>query len=60
MTKENKLFPEDQAKVDPFLVSGVNSTDRKPFRPFRLLLILIVIVNGLGYASIKLAELVVH
>lgn len=60
MTKENKLFPEDRAKVDTFLVSGVNSTDRKPFRPFRLLLILIVIVNGLGYASIKLAELVVH
>jgi hypothetical protein len=60
MTKENKLFPEDQAKVDTFLVSGVNSTDRKPFRPVRLLLILIVIVNGLGYASIKLAELVVH
>lgn len=57
MTKENKLYPEDQAKVDAFLKMGVNSTNRKPFRPFRLLVILIVIVSGLTYASLKLAEI---
>ncbi|MEH6557498.1 MAG: DUF3094 family protein [Oceanicoccus sp.] len=57
MTKENKLYPEDQARVDEFLKTGVNSTERKPFRPLRLLLILIVIVTGLSLASIKLAEI---
>ncbi len=57
MTKENKLYPEDQAKVDAFLETGVNSTERKPFRPFRLLIILIVIVTGLSLVSLKLAQI---
>lgn len=56
MSEENKLYPEDQAKVDAFLSQGVNSVERKPFRPFRLLLILIVIVSGLSVFSIVLAR----
>ena len=56
MTKENKLYPEDQAKVDEFLRKGVNSVERKPFRPLRLLLILIVMVTGLSIFSLMLAR----
>lgn len=56
MSEENKLYPEDQAKVDAFLSQGVNSVERKPFRPFRLLLVLIVIVSGLSVFSIVLAR----
>ncbi|WP_339338298.1 DUF3094 family protein [uncultured Oceanicoccus sp.] len=56
MTKENKLYPEDQAKVDEFLSKGVNSVERKPFRPLRLLLILIVMVTGLSIFSLMLAR----
>jgi hypothetical protein len=54
--KEPKLSPEDQAKVDEFVSTGVNSVERKPFRPLRLLLILIVIVTGLSILSQFLAR----
>ncbi len=57
MAKENKLYPEDQAKVDEFLAKGVNSVERKPFKPLRLLLILLVIVFGLSIFSISLARM---
>lgn len=55
--KENKLYPEDQAKVDEFLSKGVNSVERKPFKPFRLFLILLVIVTGLSVFSLVLARM---
>jgi hypothetical protein len=47
----NRLKPEDQAKVDEFTHSGINSVERKPFRPLRLLLILMGIVFGLSLFS---------
>jgi hypothetical protein len=53
---QNRLYPEDQAKVDEFISRGVNSVDRKPFRPGRLLIILIVIVVGLSAFSQFLAR----
>ena len=53
---ENKLHPEDQARVDEFVKRGINSVERKPFRPLRLLLILIVVVMGLSILSQLLAR----
>lgn len=53
---KNRLYPEDQAKVDEFVTSGVNSVERKPFRPGRLLIILIVIVFSLSIFSQFLAR----
>ncbi len=35
---ENRLYPEDQEKVDEFVSRGINSVERKPFRPLRLIL----------------------
>ena len=54
--EEPKLTPEDQAKVDEFVSTGVNSVERKPFRPLRLLLFLVVIVSGLSALSLILAR----
>ena len=53
---QNRLNPEDQARVDEFIKRGVNSVERKPFRPMRLLLILIVIVTGLSIFSQLIAR----
>ncbi len=53
---KNRLYPEDQAKVDAFIKRGVNSVERKPFRPGRLLLVLIGIVMGLSLFSQFLAR----
>ena len=54
---QNHLYPEDQAKVDAFLKRGVNSVERKPFRPFLLLLLLLVVVTSLSGLSLLLANL---
>lgn len=52
----NTLYPEDQKKVDEFLSRGINSVERKPFRPLRLVLMLIVVVTGLSIFSQFLAR----
>ena len=52
-----RLYPEDQARVDGFLKRGVNSVERKPFRPFLMLGILVVIVTSLSLLSLWLADL---
>jgi len=53
---QNRLHPEDQARVDEFIKRGVNSVERKPFRPLRLLLILVAIVMTLSIFSQFLAR----
>ena len=53
---QNRLNPEDQARVDEFIKRGVNAVERKPFRPMRLLIILIVIVTGLSLFSQLIAR----
>lgn len=51
MKTDRRLSPEDQAKVDEFISSGYNSVERRPFRPFRLLLVLWVVVSLLGIVA---------
>ena len=53
---QNRLYPEDQAKVDEFTSRGINSVERKPFRPMRLLLLLMAVVVGLSILSQLLAR----
>ncbi len=53
---KTRLYPEDQAKVDEFVSRGINSVERKPFRPGRLLIMLIVIVFTLSVFSQFLAR----
>ncbi|MFT5484160.1 MAG: hypothetical protein ACI9GW_002822 [Halieaceae bacterium] len=54
---ENQLSPEDQAHVDEFLSTGIHSVERKPFRPIKLLLVLMVIVSGFSILSIVIARM---
>ena len=51
-----RLYPEDQARVDKFVSSGINSVERKPFKPFRLLLGLFAVVLFLSNFSQLLAR----
>ena len=46
-----KLSDADQAKVDSFLERGVNSVERKPFRPLRLIFLLVAVVAGFSLLS---------
>ncbi len=57
MTEDQpRLSAEDQAKVDEYLSRGVNSVERKPFRPLRLLAMLVVCVTALSVLSLFLAQ----
>ena len=51
-----KLSDADQAKVDDFLERGVNSVQRKPFRPLRLIFLLLSVVAGFSLLSQGIAQ----
>lgn len=50
-SNERLLSDEDQARVDHVVSTGVNSTNRKPFRPMLLIILLIATVTGLSIMS---------
>ncbi|BBP81456.1 MULTISPECIES: DUF3094 domain-containing protein [Pseudomonas] len=54
----SRLTPEDQQKVDQYLNLPQHQVEREPFKPWRLLAILLVMVIGLGLLSRLLARLV--
>lgn len=54
--EEPRLKPEDQARVEEFLSKGVNAVERKPFRPMRLLIGLMVLVTLFSLFSQLLAR----
>ena len=51
-----KLSDADQARVDAFLERGVNSVERKPFRPLFLLFLLMAVVAGFSLLSQAIAR----
>lgn len=51
-----RLYPEDQAKVDAFISTGVNAVERKPFKPLRLIVLLIVSVTAFSLLSQVIAD----
>ena len=54
--RAKKLSDADQAKVDGFLERGVNSGERKPFRPLRLIFLLMAVVAGFSLLSQGIAQ----
>ena len=50
------LSDSDQAKVNAFLSRGVNSVDRKPFRPLFLIFLLMAVVAGFSLLSQGIAQ----
>ncbi|MHC5351776.1 DUF3094 family protein [Metapseudomonas furukawaii] len=54
----SRLTPEDQQKVDQYLNLPQHQVERKPFRPWRLLALVLVVVVALGLLSRLLSRLV--
>lgn len=48
MDKNDKLSDEDMARVAEYLASPTHQVERKPYRPWLLLLVLWVVVSTLG------------
>lgn len=55
--QKTKLYPEDQARVDEFLSKGINSVERKPFRVWALLGVILAALTVLSIVSLMLARL---
>ena len=55
----SRLSPEDQLKVDSYLAAPQHQVERQPFRPWRLLVIVVMITIGLGVLSRLLSRLAV-
>jgi CheY-like chemotaxis protein len=55
--EHNKLYPEDQERVNQYLNAGYNDVERKPFRPLKLLFILLIVVSFFTGLSLMLAHL---
>ena len=51
-----KLSDADQARVDAFLERGVNSVERKPFKPLLLIFLLIAVVAAFSLLSQGIAQ----
>lgn len=51
-----KLSDADQAKVDAFLKRGVNSVERKPFKPLFLIFLLMAVVAVFSLLSQGIAQ----
>ncbi len=51
----NQLSPEDQARVDKVVGSGVNQVERAPFRVWRLFLVIWLVLLGLSAVSYWIA-----
>ncbi|MFG0381357.1 DUF3094 domain-containing protein [Pseudomonas sp. zbq_18] len=54
----SRLSPEDQQRVEQYLSAPQHQVERKPFRPWRLLLMVIAVTICLGLLSRLLAGLV--
>ncbi len=51
MDKNDKLSAEDQARVDEYLSSSTHQVERRPYSPWKLLLVLWAVVSVLGGLS---------
>ncbi|TWC30814.1 DUF3094 family protein [Pseudomonas sp. SJZ079] len=54
----SQLSPDDQKRVDQYLSAPQHQVARQPFKVWRLLLIVLVSVIGLGILSRLLSRLV--
>jgi hypothetical protein len=50
-----QLTPEDQKKVDRYLSSSIHQVERKPFRPWLLLGIIVCVMTALSLFSYAIA-----
>ena len=54
----SRLTPEDQRRVDEYLKAPQHQFERRPFRPWLLLALVVAVTIGLGLLSRLLSGLV--
>ncbi|EPJ85309.1 MULTISPECIES: DUF3094 family protein [Pseudomonas] len=53
----SRLNPEDQQRVEEYLQAPQHQVERRPFRPWLLLIVVVFVVVGLGLLSRLLSYL---
>jgi hypothetical protein len=53
----SRLNPDDQQRVEEYLQAPQHRVERRPFRPWLLLILVLAVVIGLGLLSRLLAYL---
>ena len=53
----SRLNPEDQKRVEEYLQAPQHQVERRPFRPWLLLIVVVFVVVGLGLLSRLLSYL---
>ncbi|MDH0747944.1 DUF3094 domain-containing protein [Pseudomonas sp. GD03842] len=53
----SRLNPEDQKRVEEYLRAPQHQVERRPFRPWLLLVLVLAVVIGLGLLSHLLRDL---
>jgi len=53
----SRLSPDDQQRVNEYLSAPQHQVERRPFRPWRMMLVLLVVVFSLGLLSLLLGRL---
>ena len=56
----SKLGAEDMKRVEKYLSSPIHSVERKPFRPYMMMLVLMGVVGGLSLLSVLISVLVLE
>lgn len=54
----SRLNPEDQRRVDEYLQAPQHQVERKPFRPWLLLVLVVGVTIALGLLSRLLSQMV--
>jgi hypothetical protein len=54
----SRLNPDDQQRVDEYLRAPQHQVERRPFRPWLLLVLTVAVVIGLGLLSRLLSGMV--
>mgnify|MGYP001612512075 CR=1 FL=1 len=54
----SRLNPDDQKRVEHYLSAPQHQVERRPFKVWRLLLIIVIVVIALGVLSRLLSRLV--
>lgn len=57
MRREDEMYPEDLERVKHVISTGVNSVERRPFQPLKLLAVIWLVVVVLGGVSYLLAQM---
>lgn len=55
----SRLNPDDQRRVNEYLSAPQHQVERRPFRPWRMMLVLLAVVFSLGLLSLLLGRLAI-